>query len=99
MKTEEAINFLKEKGYEIKKTESRFLEVQFSDMKAIFLQDGDGGDLIETYFDEKDFNDFEWFEEKNVGHFWIRGNIHNFEFLYKGQWIECDESMPVRFLK
>ena len=36
---EEAIKFLKEKGYKIREPESRFLKVKFSDRKDVFLME------------------------------------------------------------
>ena len=100
METEEAINFLKEKGYEIKEPESRFLKVKFSDRKDVFLQDEEGEDLVETWVNvEEDLNDFNYFKAKDYGQFWIRGHTNKFEFLYKDEWLVCDEDIPVRFLR
>ena len=95
---EEAIKFLKEKGYKIREPESRFLKVKFSDRKDVFLMDNDGNYLVGTLRDNN-LNDFEWFEENNVGHFQITGKFKNFEFYYKGKWLECNEEMDVRFLR
>ena len=101
MKTEEAINFLKEKGYEIKKTESRFLKVKFSDRKNVLLEDIWGNYLVGAWDNDNDLNNFEYFMKNNddVGHFWIGGDVRKFEFLYKGEWLVCDEDMHVRFLR
>ena len=96
---EEMINFLKEKGYEIKKTESRFIEVQFSNRNNVLLEDGDGNGLIGAWRDEEFLNNFECFTDRNIWHFVISGEANKFEFLYKGEWLICDNSMPILFLK
>ena len=98
MKTEEAIKLLKEKGYKIEEPE-RFLKVRLSDRDNVFLTDNDGNIILASWRSEKDLNDFGYIKENNYGHFFIRGNVCKFEFYYKGEWLECDERMDVRFLR
>lgn len=95
------IKALKEKGYEIKEPENKFLKIRYSEDKFTLLENMDGWELVKTWDNEKDLNDFEWFENKeiNVGHFWINGNENKFEFFYKGKWLPCNEQMKVRFLR
>ena len=99
MKTEEAINFLKEKGYEIKEPETKFLKVEHSNIKNVLLENHKGHRLVETWIKKNTLNDFGWFEKNNRGHFHINGHINKFEFLYKNKWLKCNDYMPVRFLK
>ena len=100
---EEAIKFLKEKGYEIEeqiKEPERFLKVKFSDRKDVFIEGEFENGLVETWVNvEEDLNDFNYFKAKDYGQFWINGNIQKFEFYYKGKWLECNETMDVRFLR
>ena len=98
MKTEEAIKFLKEKGYKIEEPESRFLNVKFSDKNNVLLEDKWENILVSTWLKEY-LNDFEYFEKYNYGHFWINGKFNKFEFKYKGKWLECNNIMDVRFLR
>lgn len=99
MKTQEMIKALKEKGYKIEEPENKFLKVKYSEKKFILLENMNGLDLVKTWDIEEDLNDFEYFEKRNKGHFWINGDYNKFEFLYKGKWLICDEEMRVRFLK
>ena len=98
MKTEEAINLLKEKGYKIEEPE-RFLKVLFSDRKNVLLEDEDGNCLVGTWDSKEFLNDSKYFEKINMGHFSIKGNVCNFEFRHEGEWLKCDKLMPVRFLR
>ena len=95
-----SINFLKEKGYKIEEPE-RFLKVKFSDRKFVLLEDEEESSLVETWDNDNDLNNFEYFMKNNddVGHFWIGGNVCKFEFKYKGEWLKCDKLMEVRFLR
>ena len=100
MKTEEMIKALKEKGYEIKEPESRFLKVKVSDRGEIFLIDENKNILVGTWDDiERDLNDFDYFVKHDYGHFWINGDINKFEFFYEGKWLKCNKEMNVRFLR
>ena len=80
--------------------DDKFLEVRLSNYKDILLENKNGKVLVVTWYDDfKDLNDFKYFKEKNIGHFFINGDINKFEFLYKNKWLKCDDEMPVRFLK
>ena len=99
MEIKEAINFLKENGYKIEEPESRFLKVKFSDMDDIFLMSKKPKYLVGAWRDEEFLNNFECFTDRNIWHFVISGEANKFEFLYKGKWLVCDNSMPILFLK
>ena len=99
MKTEEMIKVLKEKGYKIEEPESRFLKVKFSDRKDVFLMNDDGNIILSSWRSEKYLNDFKRYEDKNIRHFIISGEVSKFEFKYNGRWMECNGEMPVRFLR
>ena len=100
MKTEEMIKALEKKGYEIWESK-KFLNVKLSDMKGVLLRAESGRILVETWNNwTKDIlNDFEYIQKYNLGQLWIRGDINKFEFVYNGEWIECDKLMDVRFLR
>ena len=93
------IKVLKEKGYKIEEPESRFLKVIFSDKKNVLLENFWKNSLVESWTDENNLNNLGKFEENDSGHFWINGGIRKFEFRYKEKWLECNEDMPVRFLR
>lgn len=99
MEIEEAITFLKEKGYKIEEPENRFVEVKYGGNRSILLKDLDGDVLVRTWYGEEYLNDFRYFKENDRGQFWINGDLNKFEFLYKGEWLICDKEMDVRFLK
>jgi len=84
---------------ELKKLKGqRFAKVQYSDRKYILLKSKDGNILVETWFNKKDLNDFDYFERENLGQFWIRGNWQPFEILLNGKWVRCSKYTRVRFL-
>ena len=82
-----------------KEPKSEFLEVKLSDAQNVLLEDKSGNILVETWSDEKNLNDFDYFKKNNRGPFWINGDFNKFEFLYKNKWLKCDERMEVRFLR
>ena len=99
MKTEEMIKILEEKGYKIEEQEHKFLEVQLSEDKYVLLKNKDGDILVGTWDNMEFLNDFNYLKEYDNGHFWINGEYNKFEFFYKGEWLVCNNRMPVRFLR
>lgn len=97
MNEKEALEFLKEKGYKIEKP--KFAEVQHSYTKNVLLETKNGNWLVKTWGQKEDLNDFEYFEEREKGHFWINGNVCPFQIKINGRWIRCNEFAPVRFLR
>ncbi len=99
MKTEEAINFLKDKGYKIEEPKYKFAQVILSEEKNVLLTNKKNATLIWCWSDEKKLNDFEWLKNDDASQFWINSNIQPVELKLNGKWVKFDEVIEGRFLK